>query len=329
MKLSAGQWVLHSQKEWGPGRVESVADYVTVCFPDYKGGAALRFPAATNPLLVLVDQVQTEATLRLQAARLPTRHSSAKSKAGSAAKGSLSADALVERFHAIFPEGFRGQQYLDEERANKLAASKACRNALDLDTLTRLIDDDDRDALIAAFRHATSKVKNLLAHAVPAAKFTQLLRREESIVAIARGFVDVFREPGKRPAVNGLYHALHMEGAPLITWPFATLLPALYDPKRHIFVQPEAFRLAIAAIGHEATLKPRPDDEGYAHALTVAEKWLTRLTPMGAIDFLDVQSFMMRSKPEAVPVVVPVAAAAADPVAADAAPAAEETPEAA
>lgn len=71
MKPAAGQWVRHNTLDWGPGRVESVADYVMVRFPDHQDGKALRFKPDTCPLTLDPQQSQQAASAKLAALMAP------------------------------------------------------------------------------------------------------------------------------------------------------------------------------------------------------------------------------------------------------------------
>ena len=289
MTFKPGQWVEHDSQSWGPGRVEATTDSVTVRFAGYKDGQPVRIGADR---LRCFGGDTAAAAAELGIGDIVLKHRAKKGKYPD------SAEALIERFLKLFPDGFGGAKYTGDERNYKDGAVAACREALRIEELEAMLATGDRASLVRRFGLSTAKIVNLLSHRVPRAQFTDVLRREDTIEEIARRFVELHRAPNPA-SMNGFFRAVGA-AAPRLTWQFATLLPALFEPERHVYIQPTAFRRASWALRYELPPPGTPTGESYEASRRLAQQWLERLKVHGAKDFIDVQSFMYRSQPEAV-----------------------------
>ena len=75
-------------------------------------------------------------------------------------------------------------------------------------------------------------------------------------------------------------------------WPLVTLLPFVAQPDRHLVLRPKLTCEAANRLGLELHYDPSPNAETYASLLASAELLLESLQPLGARDYVDVESFM-------------------------------------
>jgi hypothetical protein len=76
------------------------------------------------------------------------------------------------------------------------------------------------------------------------------------------------------------------------TWPVATLMPFLARPDKHMLLKPEVTQEAESRLGFHLSYKPHPNWLTYKKLLELAELLMVELRPLGARDYIDVQSFM-------------------------------------
>ena len=81
-------------------------------------------------------------------------------------------------------------------------------------------------------------------------------------------------------------------GSRVHTWPNVTLLPSLADPARFIAAKPEATKKIAARMGRDLLYSTAVKWDTYARVLDMSQKLRDALAPLGARDFIDVQSFI-------------------------------------
>ena len=82
------------------------------------------------------------------------------------------------------------------------------------------------------------------------------------------------------------------EGSRVLTWPNVTVLPFLADPTRFMVSKPEIFRQIAARMDVELSPSTTVKWDSYARVLDVSRQLQSRLAPLGAKDFIDVQTFV-------------------------------------
>jgi hypothetical protein len=82
------------------------------------------------------------------------------------------------------------------------------------------------------------------------------------------------------------------DGSRVHTWPNVTLLPFLADPARFIVAKPEVTKKIAARMGRDLQYSVAVKWDTYARVLDMSQTLRTTLVPLGARDFIDVQSFI-------------------------------------
>jgi hypothetical protein len=83
-----------------------------------------------------------------------------------------------------------------------------------------------------------------------------------------------------------------VEGSRVLTWPNVTILPFLADPKRFMVVKPQITRKTARRMNFDILYSSTVNWHCYERVLAMSETLLERLEPLGAKDYIDVQSFM-------------------------------------
>lgn len=81
-------------------------------------------------------------------------------------------------------------------------------------------------------------------------------------------------------------------GSRVHTWPNVTLLPFLADPSRFIVAKPEVTKRIAARIGRDLLYSTAVKWDTYARVLDMSQKLRDTLAPLGARDYIDVQTFI-------------------------------------
>jgi hypothetical protein len=82
------------------------------------------------------------------------------------------------------------------------------------------------------------------------------------------------------------------KGSRVHTWPNVTLLPFFADPGRFIVAKPEVTKKIAARMGRDLLYSTAVKWDTYARVLDMSQKLRDALAPLGARDFIDVQSFI-------------------------------------
>ena len=83
----------------------------------------------------------------------------------------------------------------------------------------------------------------------------------------------------------------HSKGPHAQTWPTVTILPFLADPTRFIVTKPEIGKQVAGRMGRDLVYSTAVKWETYDRVLDNSRSVLEKLAPLGATDFIDVQSF--------------------------------------
>jgi hypothetical protein len=81
-------------------------------------------------------------------------------------------------------------------------------------------------------------------------------------------------------------------GARVLSWPTVTLLPYLAAPRRNMFLKPKLTQAVAEICFFDLLYTAAPTWSTYRRLMQLSEHLLNRLRPLGARDFIDVQSFM-------------------------------------
>ena len=291
-KLNVGDIVVHTARpEWRAGKViEVTASQVKVIFPDGEfqdGGDMLRpFRAEESRLVLAPDQ----NNVRL-------KH--------------LVFDPTGKTLRVTFDQGLRSfkrhyanfndPRYLgsktEGERRYKELATKSFQELLGADRLRTLVAERDAPTLRLALREVQKPVSNLL-HSTEVSRLSEAEQNDDACVSYGAALDDLLRAETLNEQVFERYvraAKLFVESAKSggpFTWPLATFFPFLAAPDRFVFLKPDTSRECANRLQFDLKYEPRPNWQTYERLLLLSNDLLARLQPLGARDFIDVQSFM-------------------------------------
>jgi hypothetical protein len=189
----------------------------------------------------------------------------------------------IDRFLEFMPNGFEGDHSDQSESSYKRAAHRLLNATVPLEQ-ARNADEKDAERVRAA------------------PVWINLLSPYESMhlkEALEGPSGDAFLQ-GAASFANGEFDAgaARMESAMKahgrLTWPTATYFPYLWNPEKHMFLKPVVTCDFAERIGHpfQHEYEAGVSSGVYESLLDLANFTLNEIRPLGARDFIDVQSFI-------------------------------------
>ncbi|MEA1071773.1 hypothetical protein [Sphingomonas sp. LY160] len=247
------------------------------------GNSTLRWQASKDGGFagtVIADGQRSNILTDDDEARLVVR---LRNEAGKMEPNYVGMDGAIARFLEFMPGGLRGERSVSEEREYKLAASRELNSVLPLE-----------DALQASSADAEAVRKsrvwlNILSP-YESMRLKQVLENPEgpSFLRAAAKFASGDYASG----VRGMEGALKKYGRQ--GWPKATYFGYLWRPAGNMFCKPTVTQDFAQRIGHEFqhVYDPAISERVYGSLKDLADLTLTAIRPLGAEDYIDVQSFI-------------------------------------
>jgi hypothetical protein len=272
---------------WGPGKIVHISgDNMHVIFRDLEEDMAKLFKMEFQSLRPA--SVQTDLTLD----NLPPLVEKNGRWLLPAKRYTL--ESLKKSFQHYFPAGFADPKYHDNERTYKMYAHIKFNQMLGIEQMrgllkaghvrelaTKAISIEARLNLLSVFEKAAFR-GGLRNDVTTEAYFTALLKVLDEKVVTESAFTDYL----------GKLSELPVEGHKVASWPVATLFLYLADPFKHMFLKPEVTKSAAASLGFDLKYDASPNWRTYDALLRLGHTYLDLLRPLGARDFVDVQSFI-------------------------------------
>jgi hypothetical protein len=304
-------FALESQPAWGLGIVlEERPDKWVLLFEG--GGRRIfdkRLAKGLHPVEMGLEEART-LDAKLRGRRLPAV--GAAGKTGGVKKSAprrtptyASFEEQVRWFEAFFAGGFQGERFIAEERGHPESKGKNGYKQAAIALARERLSQE---------RFAAGDVEELFEGAHKVLLFTQIIHPMEGTIAFGS-----MKAEDRAPFVHALGELLHGEGdygarferfiaavcisdakgkAKKVTWPMATLLPALYRPEEYVCVKPTCFEQQAPLVGLSVSRSATLNGTNHALFLEVARATEKRLHEAGLQprDLMDVYSFIWRSQ---------------------------------
>lgn len=220
---------------------------------------------------VLSDETEDRLVARLR------------NEAGKLEPNYVGMDGAISRFLEFMPGGLRGERSVSEERDYKLAASRELNSILPLEAALEATDTD-----AAALRKARVWL-NILSP-FESMHLKTVLENSEG-PAFLRATAK-FASGDYAVGAQGMENALKKYGSQ--SWPKATYFGYLWRPAGNMFCKPEVTKDFAQRIGHEFqyVYESEISERVYSALMDLADYTLVATRPLGAKDYIDVQSFI-------------------------------------
>jgi hypothetical protein len=274
-------------KEWGLGKIVHLDDSrVHVFFKNIEG---LPKQAVKSLSLANHNLAKAPETADIALDNLPpmTRNG----KLDPPAFRRLTEDQAVNMFVADY-RSFEDREYLERERNYKWAAHERIVAELLSATGRQLVargNGADVATVLRGLLHATNLLATQELIALNDALKDSAAACKWANAAIR--FIDEGDEPAFESLVDATERLPKAGNARVLTWPVVTLLPFLGNPRKLMFLKPTATKNVAETFCFDLMYDATPRWQTYARLLQLSDHLLNRLRPLGARDFIDVQSF--------------------------------------
>lgn len=286
--------------EWGAGTVLTVqGERAQVLFTQHPARKPVVVPCKS---LVITRAGEWESAVTAFQHR--ERAAAARSTTGTTKKKTYSRmtqTAAVNLFLEKFPGGFGGEAFQAAERATRWQAHLAFEEQLGGDKLPGLLAEGKATDAVARTLEAVEQSK--LLSVFDKARLSKALRSDaEYAKGVLSALAELLgQEVPDEPAFTRYLEALEATptktaGQRAMTWPIATVLPALARPAQHLFVKPVATQAAAERMSQDLQYQTALNWETYRRALKLAADLQAALAEHGCKDFLDVQAFLSAVK---------------------------------
>jgi hypothetical protein len=286
--LSTGMLVENAgSPQWGPGKIVHVSgDNLHIIFRDLEEDMARIF-RADAPVLRAAQQQSDPVLDNLPPLMeengrwvLPAKR--------------LTLESVKRRFVHEFPAGFADPGYMAKERDYKLAAHVKFQKLLGVPGIRKLLLDGNHQSLAERALQAVGGL-NLLSPYESAA-FHDAMQEQGAVQSFFTTLLVVLdADPLTAEVFDKFVDALASLPAArsrVATWPVATLFPYLAAPDRYMFLKPEVSKAAADSLGFDLKYNPALNWTTYEAIQRLGALYLNLLRPLGARDFVDVQSFI-------------------------------------
>jgi hypothetical protein len=213
----------------------------------------------------------------------------------------------LARFERELPGGFEGEAFVKEERgalhdpnsekkqkANKTQAVATAARALAKAELEALAARGDFAGIVTRVREVHKAAAGLLHPLGDIIPFTKMPAEHDE--GVGRAVVDLLHGSDEFDARFDRFVAA-LATAKVATWPLATILPALVDPKAYCFVKPSYYEKQAHVMGIDIGYERVPSAAVYGRMQSLARTLQQKLEEAGQKprDLLDVYAFIART----------------------------------
>lgn len=195
----------------------------------------------------------------------------------------------IERFLELFPEGFYGDRFAEEERDYKVRAHQLAQDLLSKSELARLLSANDCVEVCRRALRVSSATNLIFPNEKMALKDGLELPSNQQAFATAL-FNLLYGDDDLKPRFER--YADILEGIGAAKWTIATYFLFIVYPEEYVFLKPTVTQNAAEISGFEINYRPALNWLTYASVLAFAHYLKAELVGLSPRDMIDVQSFM-------------------------------------
>ena len=279
---------------WGRGKVLAISEGNAQCYFPSRPVASGDPQALVRLGFLRRSDVQTDSSFdTLTVASKKRASGTAKAKVKKVPANLL--DQAIAWFQTEYPLSFLDPKLLkDEIKAKRDAHTLFMTRAGNGAGRTLLEQQSDFVAvseIIDALYHATN-----IPHKFEIMAIHDGVKDHQAAARLLQALLDFMDGPTK-DTFTRLANAIEALPAAkgksrVLTWPNVTILPFLAAPDRFMVVKPESMKKIAARMGTDVLLSTQVTWDTYSRAQSLASALLDKLRPLGARDYIDVQSFI-------------------------------------
>jgi hypothetical protein len=284
--------VLVEHGVWGLGKVLNVAKpYVSVHFSSLvNSGDGPRRKLLLGAGHLSIAEVQSDPTLN----RVSTGQPTARRRTAHARPSFLSLDHVIGWFGTAYPGLFADPKLKEQELDDRRTGCGIFATHFGEGRAERLLAARDEVSIAETLVKLYDITKIPSQYEKMAAR--DGLKDKRAAARLLRGVLAFLQQPDAS-SFEGLVEAVASlpgpaKGTRVLTWPNVTILPFLGDPGRFVVLKPSVAKCIAARMNWNLIYSSSPRWHTYRALLDMSAALLERLAPLGARDYVDVQSFM-------------------------------------
>jgi hypothetical protein len=200
------------------------------------------------------------------------------------------------KFLRFFPKGFRDETYLAWERDYKWETHQRWEEALNRNEFRRLLGKREYAEIAARAVRTEQRSRHSMIFSFEKMALRDAVKSQAGARCFATGLYDFLHGSGNDKARFGAWcetvAALPRKQTRVLTWPLVTVFGFIAQPDRHIFLKPNATKIAAHKYGFDFQYQSKPNWETYNSLLAFAETSRRDLRDLKPRDLIDLQSFM-------------------------------------
>lgn len=284
MPLAKGQRVRHPAKpDWGIGQVLEDASSTSVRV--FFVGAGERELSLSHIAPVVVTGAEANHAV-LDNLRLVRTGDTVRYE---------SLPRVIDRFLELFPQGFYGSRYLEEERNYKIKAHELAASALAEMELQELLSSGKYDEVCKRALRVTNSTNLIFPNEKMSLKGGLSSAASQRCFATTLNALLYSSSPFETRFLQ-FSQALQEIGA--AKWTVASYFPFFVAPNDHMFIKPSVTQKAAEMSAFEINYRPELNWLTYKSVLDFAHYLRDALVDLKPRDMIDVQSFIWCVAPE-------------------------------
>lgn len=208
----------------------------------------------------------------------------------------IGTQACRRKFLRFFPKGFRDETYLAWERDYKWETHQRWEEALNRNEFRRLLEKREYAEIAARAVRTEQRSRHSMIFSFEKMALRDAVKSADGARAFASGLYEFLH--GRGSDENRFVRwcetiaALPRKQTRVLTWPLVTVFGFIAQPERHIFLKPNATKIAARKYGFDFQYQSKPNWGTYAGLLAFAETIRRDLRDIKPRDMIDLQSFM-------------------------------------
>jgi hypothetical protein len=200
------------------------------------------------------------------------------------------------KFLRFFPKRFRDETYLAWERDYKWETHQRWEEALNRNEFRRLLGKREYAEIAARAVRTEQRSRHSMIFSFEKMALRDAVKSSAGARGFAIGLYDFLHGRGSDEARFAGWcdavAALPRKQTRVLTWPLVTVFGFIAQPDRHIFLKPNATKIAAHKYGFDFQYQSKPNWETYNNLLAFAETIRRDLRDLKPRDMIDLQSFM-------------------------------------
>jgi hypothetical protein len=204
--------------------------------------------------------------------------------------------ACRRKFLRFFPKGFRDETYLAWERDYKWETHQRWEEILHEAEFRRLLKKREYAEIAARAVRTEQRSRHSMIFSFEKMALRDAIRSAAGARAFATGLHEFLHGRGSDEARFVAWcetvAALPRKQTRVLTWPLVTVFGFIAQPQRHIFLKPNATKIAARRYGFDLHYDSKPNWKTYASLLQFAETIRYDVRDLKPRDMIDLQSFI-------------------------------------